>query len=238
MYLIRIIFNKFLDITNDKIIVNHIFNLKYRIGGQKTFSWIYMYNNSQSSYNFWDHIIPNYVCYDARLCSLVSTVVISNYYACRHIDHLLYGNNNNIITWDLLISSLHTIFRGCSIVDGGYCHHHTLYSCNSTIRKCISKHRLLDGFSDCYHNDDEQFSDSCSLNNSKHRLQCDNKCISPVLAFNAYKDCVIKDEIQVKPIDTNKQIYFQTICDGFVEISPPFLINGQNYTDETECDLW
>ncbi len=28
MYLIRIIFDKFLDITNDKIAVNHIFNLK------------------------------------------------------------------------------------------------------------------------------------------------------------------------------------------------------------------
>jgi hypothetical protein len=86
-----------------------------------------LYNNSRSSYNFGERIMPNYVCYDARLCSLVSTVMISNYSACRHFDHLQHGYSNiNKIPWDRLIDLLYGIFRRCSIVDGGYCHHHTL----------------------------------------------------------------------------------------------------------------
>ncbi|CAF4819880.1 unnamed protein product, partial [Rotaria sp. Silwood2] len=34
-----------------------------------------------------------------------------------------------------------------------------------------------------------------------------------------------------------KHIYFQTICDGKKDLLPIF-IDGQNETDETECDSW
>jgi hypothetical protein len=37
--------------------------------------------------------------------------------------------------------------------------------------------------------------------------------------------------------DYRRDLSFQTVCDGFVELIPK-MINGQNQTDETECHHW
>ena len=56
---------------------------------------------------------------------------------------------------------------------------------------------------------------------------------------NGQIDCSrAEDEPGDGLIRPEKNIFFQIICDGFVELEHPLVINDQNYTDETECDFW
>ncbi|CAF1026336.1 unnamed protein product [Adineta steineri] len=200
----------------------------------------FIYSNNQSDDGkLYDIKLPKYVCYERRLCSFASSVSLNNYSACRRIDQ--FDLRLNLLdSWDELIWSLKNIFRTCAIIDGGYCEHSShLFSCNSSVSKCISKHRLIDGIKNCFRNDDEQYTKSCSLDKGRHRFSCDNQCLSPILVRDGSFDCQEgEDEDLSKDIHTNEHICFQTICDGFTELDPPLLLDGQNHTDETECNSW
>jgi hypothetical protein len=110
----------------------------------------------------------------------------------------------------------------------------SLFQCPKTT-KYISKHRLLDGIPDCYKSIDEISIDACLLN-QKHRFKCpfQNQCISSVIAYDSIEDCLEgEDEIYIK----KTFLSFQDICDGFISLKPEF-IDGQNETDETNCEEW
>ncbi|CAF2956955.1 unnamed protein product [Rotaria sp. Silwood2] len=116
-----------------------------------------------------------------------------------------------------------------------------MYQCkNST--KCISNSCLLDRIQDCPLNDDETFTESCSLPDVHRRFSCSigsyRTCLAPLIIEDRKKDCDNGEEErrnEEKLIE--KHIYFQTICDGKKDLLPIF-IDGHNETDETECDSW
>lgn len=198
-----------------------------------------LYSNLPSKVNMYDFDLPEYVCYDDRLCAFSSTIEFDNYPACRHLKQVIL-KYDLISSWTELIIELRRTFSRCSIVINGYCHHNSsLYACRSPTKKCISKHRLVDGFQDCYSGDDEKYSHSCSLNNSRNRFSCDHRCISPIQINDQKENCYGGiDEMSFFEIEFRRKLSFQTICDGFVDLQSPQLIDGINHTDETECYQW
>ena len=71
--------------------------------------------------------------------------------------------------------------------------------------------------------------------------------ISKQRLLDGFSDCPLNDEIDrcfssITILDGKRNlekihIYFQTICDGKRELSP-IIIDGQNETDESNCQYW
>ncbi|CAF1073816.1 unnamed protein product [Adineta ricciae] len=96
------------------------------------------------------------------------------------------------------------------------CKRSNMYQCiNSS--KCISIYRLKNSIVDCPDSDDE---DDISLNRT---------------AFSS--GTMGKSDYLIKIEHAKRHVSFQTICDGFTELLP-IQINGQDHTDETECEHW
>ncbi|CAF2664401.1 unnamed protein product [Rotaria sp. Silwood2] len=121
-----------------------------------------------------------------------------------------------------------------------------MYQCDNS-SKCISIYRLNDNVRDCPYNDDEQLTmvnSTCKLDYFKNYFKCkkENRCISRHLVGNGICDCtehepgLCEDENPDYDL-SRKKVSFQTICDGFTELLP-IIIDGQNQTDETECEQW
>ena len=190
-----------------------------------------------------------YICYNDKICS---GLLFSNDFelpidlfhdntTCRLMKiPSLYSSTS--FSWTDIIKYLYRLFYKCSNYPE-LSHHHisnnsNFYQCiNSS--KVISKHRLLDGIEDCPHNDDESYAESCSLQNLNHRFKCDQhlkrKCITYWCVLNQYDDCLDRSDEHENFIQNQRtNISFPIMCDGFTEL-PPIMINGHNYTDETEC---
>ncbi|CAF1513010.1 unnamed protein product [Didymodactylos carnosus] len=105
----------------------------------------------------------------------------------------------------------------------------SLYCCKNSL-KCISKHQIVDGIFNCYLNDDEkQFELSCTMNNTR-RFKCPNENICYSLLFP--KTCPsITSSLKLSDIS------FHEICHRIIHLLPE-TINGENHTDETECQYW
>ncbi|CAF2216612.1 unnamed protein product, partial [Rotaria magnacalcarata] len=104
----------------------------------------------------------------------------------------------------------------------------SLYCCKNS-SKCITKHRILDNISDCYLNDDEEdYKLSCMINDIL-RFKCtiENKCYSFVYP--------LKEICPSRRLRNLEEIPFAHICDQTIQVSS-VMTNGQNYTDETECE--
>ena len=121
------------------------------------------------------------------------------------------------------------------------------YRCrNST--KCISRHRLLDGINDCFYVDDEQLSFVRTFtsveSNKKEFFHCltQNIYIAVHLVGNGNCDCpsddlhICDDEYSLAKY-ARTHISFTVICDGFIELLP-VMIDGQMFTDESDCEHW
>lgn len=104
-------------------------------------------------------------------------------------------------------------------------------------KRCISKHRLIDGEIDCFDNSDEDYTNSCSLND-KYRIFCEKSasipaidaCLLQVFWKNRHGEhfCNIPIQKQI--------IHFRTLCDGYTE--KRIKIDGQIETDEMNCEAW
>lgn len=176
---------------------------------------------------------PDYICYDEQLCEFLVPTFHSENRTCRYAHEM--GIQSNVIykNWSSIIRSIEPYFRGCSTKNTRSKNdstHASLYCCKNS-SKCISKHRILDGISDCYMKDDEElFEHSCSMNHT-HRFKChneDNKCLSPLISTDFCFSYGLRNL---------REILFHEICDRVVHLLPE-TINGQNYTDETECEHW
>ncbi|CAF1018247.1 unnamed protein product [Adineta steineri] len=175
---------------------------------------------------------PDYVCYDERLCDFLTPSFRNGTYTCRHGHEMGFEFNVEYQDWKSIIDSVKPYFRGCMAIsrNRNYSQHLSLYSCKNS-SKLISKHRIVDGISDCYLNDDEQeFELSCSLNDT-FRFKCsdENQCLSPLFP-----------RTRCTPSKTHhnlNEILFHTICDRTVDVSL-MTIDGQNHTDETDCENW
>ncbi|CAF4045618.1 unnamed protein product, partial [Adineta steineri] len=175
---------------------------------------------------------PDYICYDEQLCDFLTATFRHGTLTCRSGDQMNLTMNAELTTWKSIIDSIKSYFDGCitqhyHIVDS---HHSSLYHCKNS-SKYISKHRILDGISDCFLKDDEQVLSelSCSLNQTS-RFQCpdEKQCRS---RFFPTSICSF-------PIQINHDgIPFYKICDRIMDL-PIVLIDGRNHSDETDCEHW
>ncbi|CAF3166647.1 unnamed protein product, partial [Rotaria sp. Silwood2] len=206
----------------------------------------FAYTNNQSNYNSILSPLPEFVCYEKQLCQhSLPTVDIGLFNNSKCISFSEFGlSKNTVITrqWNDLLIPIKGFFQGCltykKLTNTTHCLYSSLYQCSNTLT-CISKHRLLDGNQDCYMNDDETFNNSCSLDH-QHRFKCsmEDRCISWISVHDFKTDCLINDDEALADIEIPKRrISFQTICDGFQELSF-IMINEQNESDETNCHLW
>ncbi|CAF1234211.1 unnamed protein product [Rotaria sp. Silwood1] len=200
-----------------------------------------LFNSSQFTIEPHHISLPIYVCYDEKLCrDFLPATIDLNSSSCRYFHELEF---NKVNTFFSLLENINNLFRTCLIVlnETHYCNHSNMYQCkNST--KCISKYRLLDRIQDCPLNDDETFTENCSLPDVGRRFSCSiesyRTCLAPLIIKNGKIDCDNgEDERGHEEKLIEKHIYFQTICDGKIDLLP-VLIDGQYQTDETECDSW
>ncbi|CAF3838083.1 unnamed protein product [Adineta steineri] len=194
--------------------------------------FLYSFKNL-SQINIKSALIPDYICYDERLCDFLVPAFRYESYTCRHYYQMGLKTNIEYHSWKAIIDSIKTYFHGCDTTYDNQNHprHPSLYLCQNS-SKYISKHRILDNIIDCYLKDDERdLVLSCSISDP-HRFQCPNEvqCRSPIFSLDS---CPSSE----KKISTIDDIFFSQICDGTVDIFPQ-LINGQNHTDETNCEHW
>ena len=168
---------------------------------------------------------PHFACYDVKRCLLLFPV-------------WNLGDRTCIDFPDMSTHAFIDLFHKCIFYEelGNQtdCFYPSLFHCPNT-SKCISRHRLVDGFSDCPDGSDEKYSSSCELNDP-FRFECarEKKCLSPTMVRNGVSDC--PDEEDEVYSDMNPPP-FQDFCDGFVEF--PHMINAEeNETDETDCEAW
>ncbi|CAF3904613.1 unnamed protein product [Rotaria sordida] len=109
------------------------------------------------------------------------------------------------------------------------CANSSYFYCNQSL-KCISYHRVGDGFRDCYYNEDELFP-TCHLNIS-NRFNCTSdstKCLSPVAIDDGKVDCSKTEDEISNNIDTIRQsLAFPSICYSLLNV----------LGDETNCEWW
>ncbi|UJR24260.1 hypothetical protein I4U23_027227 [Adineta vaga] len=206
----------------------------------------FLYTNNQPNYNYLVPPPPEFVCYKEPLCkyvlSTIKTILVNNS-TCIKFSEFNFTQKPFIQrSWDTFLTLIKGYFQGCStskhLTNTTNCLYSSLYRCTNSLT-CISKHRLLDGNQDCYLMDDETMNTSCNLID-QYRFHCslENRCISRILVNDFHKDCLeSEDEISFDMKISATHISFQTICDGFQELSMT-IIDGKNESDETNCHMW
>ncbi|CAF0735971.1 unnamed protein product [Adineta steineri] len=194
---------------------------------------------------------PTYACFRNQRCAefLGQVTQVANKSGCKRVpfssgaDESVYWMHTN--WYDDLID----LVRMCNAVDPTalnmtHCRADNLVHCQVN-QRCISKSRLMDGFSDCYSGLDEKellSETSCSINDH-YRSQCSAKndykvetlCLSLIFDedFLMHK-CLNADDI-LHPINQAevKIPPFSHMCDQILDMDP---IDGES--DETHCADW
>ncbi|CAF1423553.1 unnamed protein product [Adineta ricciae] len=189
--------------------------------------------------DFYYVVEPDFICVRTEKCpGLIRHVtdigLNSVGLACCSIGQLL---NESLISTEKVDIALRELLNYCSTTANEQtCSHSSLFYCPLS-KKCISKHRLIDGISDCYFNEDETYS-ACRFNDTQ-RFICTsepNKCLSPIALFNGRKECRAgEDELNEHQRDVlNGYVPVSLVCDN--KLHP--LLQSANETDETNCELW
>ncbi|CAF3089752.1 unnamed protein product [Rotaria sp. Silwood2] len=182
------------------------------------------------------------------------TTIVFNNRTCFHVKLTPYRGPAKPKPWyPYLLIPFGRLFRNLkkynviinhnsSICDGP-----NIYQCANS-SKCISTSRIMDTNFDCPQEDDEDIAQINSTGLSKFLENYFNCEIFKKYIHRSYVDdgichCPIirnpywcEDE-NVPGSFVKKNISFQNICDQFTELFP-ILIEGQNETDETECEQW
>jgi hypothetical protein len=176
-------------------------------------------------------LLPDYVCYDGKLCDFkISSFVHENLTYVEKPESILILDITESL-WAELMLSAEQYFRSCSIshvildTKKKYSDYSSLYSCQNS-SKFISKHRIMDTMQDCYEGDNENYQNSCLLNDP-YRVKCrkPTKCWSPLVKYDA---CALNS------VEYPGEIPFQSVCDGFDNYF--YEDNGQEHTDEFGCE--
>ncbi|CAF3742556.1 unnamed protein product [Adineta steineri] len=201
------------------------------------FQFVYLTNRSVDEFK--RNIAPDFICFNATHCpGLIHYSIdigMHNGLTCYKMHDLI---NRTLLVWYLLDQILIDLGQRClTIGTDKTCSHSSLFHCSNS-SKCISKHRLVDGYNDCYFKEDELFP-SCQLNDSKRFTCASNpeKCLSLVAIENGIKDCELGDDewpedrrdIRRNPVS------FAIFCDGEKDL---FSMDTFNNTDETNCAWW
>ncbi|CAF3636743.1 unnamed protein product [Rotaria sordida] len=172
--------------------------------------------------------MPTFICYDQERCDFHPTIYIYDL-TCQSSSEMGFSSNIIYREWYSFVLALKKRFHSCTrpIYSIDNQTHKTLYQCTNS-KKFISKHRLIDGISDCIENDDELYNVSCTLNHTYRRL-CpnENKCLSPILSHSI---CSMYTTNENRILS----IPFQMICNNIPQMIP-LLIDGRIESDETDC---
>ncbi|CAF2543175.1 unnamed protein product [Rotaria sp. Silwood2] len=200
------------------------------------FQFVYLTNRSINQFK--TSIVPDFVCFDAEKCpALLSRIVpikiIDGLTCCRTFDLIF---EYPIDQFHMLNTMFFDLYHACSTTGNEMsCANSSYFHCNQSL-KCISYHRVGDGFIDCYYNEDESFS-TCHLNDS-NRLMCTSdptKCLLPVAIGDGLRNCPNGEDESDKYIyDIQRPIPFSSICDTSLGIKEA----DGNETDETNCEWW
>ncbi|CAF3621690.1 unnamed protein product [Adineta steineri] len=191
----------------------------------------FLYDKPYSRLNRTSFMLPDYICFDDKLCDCIIPTYYYNNLTCIHTYELEMELDISGHPWIDIILEINSHFSSCLITHRfiQYLNNNSLiYNCQNS-SKLISKSRLIDENKDCCMNDDENYEFSCLLND-KYRIQCPNqtKCLSSLLSIH---DCPDYEN------QYNNNIPFHIFCNGFKEYIFEDL-NGQIYTDESECNYW
>ena len=201
-------------------------------------------------------MIMPYLCYNTtdydQFFHQNQTLLINNI-RCVHTQefYLLINQFNHSLKTNLdILHDLHKTLKRYHLsmnYTTELCNRSNMYQCIDS-PKCVDMLHILNGIYDCPQMDDEIISLLRStsamefIEKTHFKCQLNNKYIPLRLVGDMQCDCepdsrdYCEDEhIFVNYIKTN--ILFQHICDRFQELSP-ILIDGNNYTDETECEQW
>ncbi|CAF4482795.1 unnamed protein product, partial [Didymodactylos carnosus] len=131
----------------------------------------------------------------------------------------------------------HSIRRCLTIGKDQACSHPSLFHCPRS-SKCISKHRLVDGWIDCYFGEDESFP-ACQLNDSR-RFICEsdpNKCLSMVAIGDGFNNCRDKEDELTEPQRNilKGEVPFGNLCN---DVADSLTMTESTETDETHCEWW
>ncbi|CAF1336151.1 unnamed protein product, partial [Adineta steineri] len=201
------------------------------------FQFVYLTNRSVDVFKY--NITPDLICFNASRCpGLVYCSIdigMHNGLTCCKMNNLI---NITLMVWFQLDEILIDLGQRClTIGTDKACSHSSLFHCSRSL-KCISKHRLVDGYGDCYYKEDELFP-ACQLNDSKRFICTSNpeKCLSLVAIENGIKDCEYGDDewpANRRDIRSNT-VPFAIFCDGETDL---LLKDTLNHTDETNCEWW
>ncbi|CAF0927239.1 unnamed protein product [Adineta ricciae] len=194
-----------------------------------------------------DNVQPDYICFDALKCQYHNWSMITLFNrTCSP-----WNNFNKIMfskdSWHMMIFSIQQIFISCTIPSIESKNDDRLFECGQSF--FISKHRLNDGYVDCYMGIDEyQERDTCALNLA-NRFQCQTdktQCIPRLFLSDGIEDCMDgSDENSLYPcssypveagckwkrgsLNITVNFRFLQLCDGFISIKI------DNMTDESNC---
>ncbi|CAF3528930.1 unnamed protein product [Rotaria sp. Silwood1] len=140
--------------------------------------------------------------------------------------------------------------------DEEHCWQLEINECNDNEYRCTNGQCIPQSFfrddrntPDCLDGSDEislsfEHSYKCNIELLKHHFKCEitGTYLHQSLVRNDICECKLEDQHWCEDEDLHinyarKNISFQTICDGFTELIP-ITIEGQNETDETECEQW
>ncbi|CAF1489552.1 unnamed protein product, partial [Didymodactylos carnosus] len=178
------------------------------------FQFVYLTNRSVA--DFKKNLMPDFICFNVSRCPALASCSVdigTELNCCRTISLI----NETIDGWVYLYEKFIDLVRRCSTSGTDQnCSHPSLFHCPLSL-KCISKHRLVDGWNDCYFGEDELFS-ACQLNDS-WRFICEsepNKCLSMIALGNGDKNCRNgEDELTKNQRNILKgNIPFGFFCDG------------------------
>ncbi|CAF3936041.1 unnamed protein product [Rotaria sp. Silwood1] len=128
---------------------------------------------------FYNDTIPKWICYNETLCPYLT---MNEFNLSK--SHILNGSicrasnvfNNKIYT-DLkdIFKEFKRFVRSCALPPNIHllkeC---SMFSCDDK-SKCLSFHRLSDGFQDCSNREDERQNVTCSFNLPYYRYKCDQE---------------------------------------------------------------
>ncbi|CAF0733758.1 unnamed protein product [Adineta steineri] len=180
-----------------------------------------------------EFFLPDYLCYNQQLCDFIKPDLIRENLTCINMSKLVLELDIENGLWNELMYSIEQDFRPCLISHAisrnktkKYVDHSLLYNCYNS-SKFISMHRIMDGIKDCFHDDDENYTNSCQLKH-QYRVRCHNTdtCWSPIWKKYA---CLMIGQVDNIP--------FQHFCNG-INQSTYYDNFRQYYNDEFECDEW
>jgi hypothetical protein len=193
-------------------------------------------------------INPDYICFDTFTCQNHPwpIVTISNM-TCSSWNDVFNSSSFSKNNWDDLIISIRQIFASCLLPNKDWSNDKRLFNCGQSF--FISKHRLNDGYRDCYDSNDEMKDRNICQLNLANRFQCktsQTECIPRLFLMDEIQDCTDKSDessfyrcaslpfeagckVKRGTLEGTTSFQFDKLCDGLLDYSE------NNITDEDNC---